>query len=66
MTALELSVTRVTTAVPRLTELIRPTSPSPLITGSSILTPSPDPLSMPTVEYQTVGEREMTEAVTGV
>jgi hypothetical protein len=57
---------RVTTEVPRLTELIRPTSPSPLTTGSSRLTPSVEPLSIPTVEYQIVGERVMTDAVTGV
>ena len=56
----------VTSAVPWVTSVTRPTSPSPVTTGSFIFTPSPEPLSIVTVEYQTVGERPITRAVTGV
>ena len=65
-TALRSSVIRVTTAVPWVTSVIRPASPSPVTTGSFTFTPALEPLSMVTVEYQTVGERPMTRAVTGV
>ena len=64
--ALRLSVIRVTWAVPWVTSVTRPTRPSPLTTGSLVATPSPEPESMVTVEYQTVGERPITRAVTGV
>ena len=56
----------VTSAVPGVTSVTRPTSPSPLTTGSLIRTPALEPLSIVTVEYQTVGERPITRAVTGV
>ena len=65
-TALRWSVISVTSAVPWVTSVTRPTSPSPLTTGSLICTPAPEPLSIVTVEYQTVGERPITRAVTGV
>ena len=65
-TALRLSVIKLTSAVPRVTSVIRPTNPSPSTTGSLIATPALDPLSIVTVEYQTVGERPITLAVTGV
>ena len=64
-TALAWSVSSVTWEEPPLTEAIRPTRPSPLITGSSTRTPSPSPRSIVTVEYQTVGERAITRPVTG-
>ena len=65
LTALTPSVIRVTTELPPLTEVMRPISPSPVMTGSLAEMPSPEPASMPTVEYQTVGERLVTVAVTG-
>ena len=57
----------VTCAVPPVAEVIRPdqaASPLP-ITGSSTSTPSLVPLSIVTVEYQTVGERAITRPATG-
>ena len=56
-TALSESVISVTLAVKCVTSVTRPTSPSPLTTGSLTSTLSPEPWSIVTVEYQTVGER---------
>ncbi len=44
---------------------ILPARPCAATTGSSIRKPSLDPWSIVTVEYQTVGERPITLAVTG-
>ena len=65
-TALEWSTISVTRAVPPVTAATVPTRPSPLTTGSSSPTPSPEPTSIVTSENQTVGEREITRPVTGV
>src|SRR3712207_2204953 len=51
------SVSSVTTALPEDTDFTRPTSPAPLRTGWSFLTPSEEPLLITTVEYQVLGER---------
>jgi hypothetical protein len=59
------SVIRVTVAPPCVTELTVPTRPSPVTTGSSTATPSPLPTSIPTVAYQTLGERAITRPVSG-
>jgi hypothetical protein len=55
-TALEASVIRVTSLVPPVTRVTLPTRPPAAITGWFSSTPSPDPLSIFTVEYQMVGE----------
>src|SRR3954447_11804184 len=65
-TALRPSVIRVTSAVPFVTSVTRPASPSPVTTGSLIFPPELEPLSMVAVEYQTLGERAITRAVRGV
>ena len=65
-TALVWSVMSVTSEVPRVTALTRPTRPSPVTIGSFTCTPAPEPTSRVTVEYQTVGERPMMRAVTGL
>ena len=57
---------RVTWEVPPVTEEILPASPSAAMTGSLRAMPSELPLLMPMVEYQTVGERVITRAVTSV
>ena len=62
-TLLEESVRSVTVAVPPLTADTWPTRPSPFITGWSTRMPSPLPLSIVTVEYQTVGDFTITRAV---
>ena len=49
---------------PPATRRTRPTRPAPLTTGSPSRTPSLEPLLIVTVEYQTVGERPNTRAVT--
>ncbi len=64
-TPLVRSVMRVTCAASPVTVVTRPTRPSPLTTGSSTSTPSELPRLMLTVEYQSVGERTTTRAVTG-
>ncbi len=63
--ALAWSVSSITCEEPPSTEAMRPTRPSPLITGSSTWTPSPLPTSIVTLECQTVGERAITRPVTG-
>ena len=65
VTALSASVISVTWAVFGVVWVIFPASPCAATTGSSTRTPSLDPLSIVTVEYQTVGERPITRAVTG-
>ena len=65
VTALSASVIRVTWAVLGVVWVTFPASPCAATTGSSIRTPSPEPLSIVTVEYQTVGDRPTTRAVTG-
>ena len=64
-TALRWSVIRVTREVPEVIAVTRPTRPPPVITGSSSSIPELEPLSIVTVEYQTVGERPITRLVTG-
>ena len=64
VTALEGSVISLTWAVEEVAEATDPTRPSPLITGSSVRTPSPVPTSTVTLEYQMVGERAITRPVT--
>ena len=59
------SVSSITIALPSETDLTLPTSPSPLITGWSGRTPSLEPLLISTVEYQVLGERAKTRAITG-
>ena len=54
-----------TCASPEPTRRTRPTSPAPSTTGSPSRTPSLEPLLTVTVEYQIVGERLNTRAVTG-
>ena len=44
-------------ALPSETDLTFPTSPAPLTTGSSTLTPSLEPLLIFTCWYQVLGER---------
>ncbi len=63
-TALVWSVISVTCEEPPLTDLIRPTSPSPSTTGSLTWTPSSLPTSIVTVAYQIVGERAITRPAT--
>jgi hypothetical protein len=63
-TALSESVMSVTFAVKGVTSVTRPTSPSPFTTGSFTATPSFEPASTWTVEYQTVGGRWITRDVT--
>jgi hypothetical protein len=65
-TALEASVISVTSAVPPVTLVTLPASPPEAITGWSTRTPSLEPRSIFTVEYQTVGERAITRPVTGL
>ena len=52
--------------MPPVTLVTLPTSPPAAITGWLTRTPSSEPLSILTLEYQTVGERAITRAVTGV
>ena len=59
------SVSSITIALPSETDLTLPTRPSPLTTGWSGLTPSLEPLLISTVEYQVLGERAKTRAITG-
>ena len=56
----------VTWALPPDTRVTLPASPPAAITGWSTRTPSPRPLSILIVEYQTVGERAITRAATGL
>ena len=53
-------------AVPDATPVTFPTRPSPVTTGWSTWSPSVRPLSICTVEYQSVGDRAITRAVTGL
>src|SRR5262245_47977521 len=62
-TALVWSVISVTSDVPPVVAVTLPTSPSPVTTGSLARTPSPEPTSIVTLEYQTVGERPMMRPV---
>jgi hypothetical protein len=55
-TLLDASVISVTSLVPPVTLVTLPARPPAAITGWFSSTPSPDPLSIFTVEYQTVGE----------
>ncbi len=64
MTELSGSVISVTWAVPLVVAVMRPARPSGAITASSTRMPALVPLSIVTVEYQTVGERPITRAVT--
>ena len=64
-TPIVLSVIRSTWAPSGSTATTLPTSPSPLITGSLTRTPSGEPLSIVTVEYQMLGLFPTTVAVTG-
>ena len=52
--------------VPPVTFVTRPARPPAAITGWFTRTPSPEPLSIFTLEYQTVGERAITRADTGL
>src|SRR3954452_23973365 len=65
-TELAESVSMVTVAVPQDAADTWPTRPSPLITGWSTRMPSLLPLSIVTVEYQTVGDFTITRAVSRV
>ena len=51
--------------MPPVTWGTRPARPPAAITGWSLRTPSSDPLSIFTLEYQTVGDLAITRAVTG-
>ena len=63
-TALSWSLISSITALPPVRSRTRPTSPSPVTTASLPSIPALEPLSIVTVEYQTVGERPMTRPVT--
>jgi hypothetical protein len=64
-TELRSSAISVIVAVPPVTEVTFPASPSPVITGWSTAMPSPEPLLIWTLDHHTVGERAITRAVTG-
>src|SRR6266576_4706375 len=65
-TLLDWSVISVTSDWPPTTDVTLPASPPAATTGSSMCTPSELPALMITLEYQTVGEREITRAVTSL